>query len=66
MRVYKGEEMRMEQCCGMTAAQFTAQQSKLLKGDVTRKEIPEKYIYIDDGCFRSDWTDERSHSPTKL
>ena len=33
---------------------FTAQQAKMLKGDVTRKEIPEKYIYIDDGCFRAD------------
>ena len=33
---------------------FTAQQDKMLKGDVTRKEIPEKYIYIDDGCFRAD------------
>ena len=53
MRVYKNEEMRWSML-RYDSRTFTAQQAKMLKGDVTRKEIPEKYIYIDDGCFRSD------------
>ena len=51
MRVYKDEEMRWSML-RYDSRTFTAQQAKMLKGDVTRKEIPEKYIYIDDGCFR--------------
>ena len=51
MRVYKNEEMRWSML-RYDSRTFTAQQAKMLKGDVTRKEIPEKYIYIDDGCFR--------------
>ena len=53
MRVYKDEEMRWSML-RYDSRTFTAQQAKMLKGDVTRKEIPEKYIYIDDGCFRAD------------
>lgn len=53
MRVYKNEEMRWSML-RYDSRTFTAQQAKMLKGDVTRKEIPEKYIYIDDGCFRAD------------
>ena len=65
MRVYKDEEMRWSML-RYDSRTFTAQQAKMLKGDVTRKEIPEKYIYIDDGCFSGRWTDAGSHSPTKL
>ena len=64
MRVYKDEEMRWS-TLRYDSRTFTAQQAKMLKGDVTRKEIPEKYIYIDDGCFGR-WTDAGSHSPAKL
>ena len=52
MRVYKDEEMRWSML-RYDSRTFTAQQAKMLKGDVTRKEIPEKYIYIDDGCFNT-------------
>ncbi len=44
MRVYKDEEMRWSML-RYDSRTFTAQQAKMLKGDVTRKEIPEK-IYL--------------------
>ncbi len=61
MRVYKDEEMRWSML-RYDSRTFTAQQAKMLKGDVTRKEIPEKYIYIDDGCFRADGRMRKSFS----
>lgn len=45
MRVYKGEEMRWSML-RYDSRTFTAQQSKLLKGDVTRKEIPENIFTL--------------------
>lgn len=59
MRVYKDEEMRWSML-RYDSRTFTAQQAKMLKGDVTRKEIPENISTLTmavfgqmDGCGKS-------------
>ncbi len=53
MRVYKDEEMRWSML-RYDSRTFTAQQAKMLKGDVTRKEIPEKISTLTMAVFRAD------------